>query len=846
VDAATTATASYSVRNNIVFGYNSLQQPTYSWLADPTLSTTTGATTVATPINTTTYTAVATNSFGCTRQQTVTITANACNPVWTGATSTNWNTASNWSSNVVPSIIENVTIGTAGTGFYPLLAANQTVGGTLTMASGTSITIGSNTLTLNGGVTPISAGVLVGSATSNLSVAGTAPLKFASGAGGTLKNLTITSGTSTLTSALDITGGTGGINSGTFGTVTVANGATLESAGFLTFKSNASGTARLASGNVTGNVTVERYIPANAKRAYRMLSVPTKGSQKIKAAWQEGGTNANFNPKPGFGTVITSNVGPSATMIANGFDQYSTSTSMQRWNTATGAWENITATQGAGSTGNIESLKGYSIYIRGDRTQLNSGTTTTSTTLRTTGTLYIGDQAPISIPANKFEMVGNTYVSAIDFAALTKSNINGTLYLWDPKLPQSNGTLGGYVSFVAINGYTPSLTTGSYSTANSVVESGQSFFVATGANAGTLTLTESAKVIGSRSDVFRPATAPKKLKANLYVVAADNSTLMADANVSVFDNPYSNAVDGDDGLKLSNAGENLSIFRDNKNLVVEGRQPVAEFDTTYFNMWNMSSARQYRLELVAEQMNVPGLSAYLVDSYLGTTTPLNMSGAIAYDFGISSSAPLSSAANRFKVVYRQVQLAPLPVTFVSISANKVGAAVKVDWKVAAERGIVRYEVERSADGSRFARTGNVTATGNSSLDLNYSWMDATPLSGTNFYRIKSIGIAGDVKYTNIAKVSFGDVKPSYTIAPNPVEGSTVNLQFKNRVAGRYNVRLLSNAGQVIFTTIAEHAGGNSTQLISLPATIARGAYQIEIIAPDKTTEVQNLFINTTK
>jgi hypothetical protein len=90
------------------------------------------------------------------------------------------------------------------------------------------------------------------------------------------------------------------------------------------------------------------------------------------------------------------------------------------------------------------------------------------------------------------------------------------------------------------------------------------------------------------------------------------------------------------------------------------------------------------------------------------------------------------------------------------------------------------------------------------------------------------------------------VKPSYTIAPNPVEGSTVNLQFKNRVAGRYNVRLLSNAGQVIFTTIAEHAGGNSTQLISLPATIARGAYQIEIIAPDKTTEVQNLFINTTK
>jgi len=850
-----------TTRPNLTFGHSNFSAIT--WAANPTLSTTTAATTIATPITpgANTYTAIATNSFGCTRQADAIITATACSPVWTGTTSTNWFTPTNWSSGVVPSVIENVTIATASTGFYPVLTTTDvTVGGTLTLGTGTSITIGGRTLTVNGGIVNNN-GVLIGSNTSNLTLGATSTLRMAAGAGGTLKNLTINAGTTTLASALDITGGTGGNNNNSNGVVTVANGAVLASGGFLTFKSNISGTARLAAGStaggyVTGDVTVERYIPQTA-RAWRMLSVPTKGAQKIHQAWQEGSTSNNPNPKPGYGLSISSNVGPYATLVANGFDELTAKASMQKWNSATSAWVDITATQGAGSTGNIENAKGYSIYVRGDRTQFASGsiTTTTATTLRTTGALYLGDQAPVAVGPNKFDMFGNNFVSPIDFTLLSKPGISNVFYVWDPKLPVFTGptltSYGGYVSFSGTNSWAPipqrtQAPFGTYNSANQVIETGQAFFVVGGAAGGTLAVPESAKVTGSGVNVFRPTSVPQKLKANLYTVDANNNAIMADANVSVFDNAYANAVDGDDAPKLSNAGENLAIYRDNHNLVVEGRQAITEYDTTYFNMWNMVQGRQYRLELITEQMDVPGLSATLIDRYTGTSTPLNMTGATTYDFNINLSAAISFATDRFKVVYRQVQLAPLPVTFLSVSANKLGAAVKVDWKVAAERGIQRYEVERSADGSTFAKTGTVTATGNNSTDLGYSWMDATPLSGTNFYRIKSIGVGGEIKYTNIVKVSFGDVKPAFAIAPNPVEGSVVNLQFRNQAAGRYTIRLMSNAGQAVFTKVLEHAGGNSTQLISLPSAIARGAYQLEIISPDKTTETQNLFINTIK
>jgi Secretion system C-terminal sorting domain len=403
--------------------------------------------------------------------------------------------------------------------------------------------------------------------------------------------------------------------------------------------------------------------------------------------------------------------------------------------------------------------------------------------------------------------------------------------------------LGGYVSF-SFPLWTPSLTTGSYSGSNTLIQSGASFLVKAGASDGSITLTESAKAASSTANGFRPSSNYKILAANLYKVDAAGS-LQVDANNTFFDNAYSNGIDLYDAPKITNAGENFAIRRDGNNLYQELRQEVIENDTTYFNMWNMRQSQQYKLELVPTELNVPGLSAWLVDNHLGTTTALNLAETNNYTFNIDGSA--AAAADRFKIVYRQVPLSPVPVTFISVSANKMGAAVKVEWKVAGERNIQKYEIERSADGNVFGKVGTVSATGgNVSADITYNWLDATPLSGANFYRVKCTGTSGEVKYSYIVKVLSGGVKPVFTIAPNPVENSVVNVQFKNQQEGRYTLRLLSTNGELIFTTVAEHAGGNSNQQLNLPASVARGAYQLEIVSPDKTREVQNLFINTLK
>ena len=95
-----------------------------------------------------------------------------------------------------------------------------------------------------------------------------------------------------------------------------------------------------------------------------------------------------------------------------------------------------------------------------------------------------------------------------------------------------------------------------------------------------------------------------------------------------------------------------------------------------------------------------------------------------------------------------------------------------------------------------------------------------------------------------AKVKPADNKQGYTIAPNPIENGVMNVVFKNQAAGKYSVRLVAAGGQSVMIKTIIHAGGNANQSITLPATMGRGTYTVEIVAPDKSRSTQTVLVNT--
>jgi hypothetical protein len=354
---------------------------------------------------------------------------------------------------------------------------------------------------------------------------------------------------------------------------------------------------------------------------------------------------------------------------------------------------------------------------------------------------------------------------------------------------------------------------------------------ATGTN-GTISFNENSKASGSKL-VFRggrtgEAHQVMQLRANLYGVNADKSTFLTDGNLIQFGEEFSNKIDGLDARKQLNSAENLGIKSGDKELVIERRHDIRESDTIFYSLTGVI-VQNYLLEFTASDLSGFGVEGYVEDTYLDTQTPLNMDGVTKLNFAVTSAAG-SKAANRFRIVFRQAPVIVLPVTFVSVRAIQKDTDIAVEWKVENEQDIQQYEVERSSDGVNFNKVATVAALNNGTQ--NYQWLDEHPVTGTNYYRIRSVGRDGKVTYSTIVNVAMVLASPSIGIYPNPITDGIIHLQLINQPEGMYGLRLLNSLGQVIVSKQVGHAGGNATENIRWDYNLAHGVYHLEVTKPN--------------
>ena len=480
-----------------------------------------------------------------------------------------------------------------------------------------------------------------------------------------------------------------------------------------------------------GRFVVERYINTGIShlKSWQFLSVPTDG-QTIKAAWQEGGSAGN-NPKPGYGTQLTSPLG-----IAAGYDVTSSGTSIKTYISTIDKWDT-----GPTNTNNfIANPKGYMLFVRGNR-MVASGSGAAPTILRTRGTVFKGTQPSIPVPANLYESIGNPYASAIDLRNVTKANLFNEIYIWDPTLGGSYG-VGGYRTLTLLkNGNYQVVPTGGIYPGPYVdtIQSGQAFFVKSN-NIGSswVQFSETAKVSAGSRLVNSPARGgfekkPELLSVNLSLVKPFENNELLDGAIVIFGSHYSDKVDIQVGAKLINAGENTGFMREGKLLTVERRPSPQAHDTLNLNLTG-TKPRAYNWTLNLQKMNVPGRVAYLFDKYQDTKTTLHLIGITSVDFAVDNN-PASSAADRFKIVFgKKPPLPALPVeppVFISVYPNPVvGKKIMVQFssqplgnyslKLTNKLGQSIYRGGVSVSSSNFLKIIKLapnTATGNYQLSI---------------------------------------------------------------------------------------------------------------------------------
>ena len=171
---------------------------------------------------------------------------------------------------------------------------------------------------------------------------------------------------------------------------------------------------------------------------------------------------------------------------------------------------------------------------------------------------------------------------------------------------------------------------------------------------------------------------------------------------------------------------------------------------------------------------------------------------------------------------------PLPIKLVSFTADLLSGAPEVElaWSTSFEQNNQYFLVQRSADGQQFS-TIDTTAATDAETGSAYSYIDAHPLNGANFYRLDQVDLDGTSTYSPIRLVTVGQAPAGLQLSPNPA-GSTVYLELGGDVSGSLQVRLLDVQGKALRNWVIQKTAGNWNQALDVSGLPA-GSYFIQVL-----------------
>ncbi|MFZ1454273.1 MAG: T9SS type A sorting domain-containing protein [Ferruginibacter sp.] len=171
----------------------------------------------------------------------------------------------------------------------------------------------------------------------------------------------------------------------------------------------------------------------------------------------------------------------------------------------------------------------------------------------------------------------------------------------------------------------------------------------------------------------------------------------------------------------------------------------------------------------------------------------------------------------------------LPVQFVKLAGLLQTNKVSLNWIIIASKEVDRFEVERSTDNRNFIRTGTVTQFVRLNEQQQVSFLDdITNVSKeVIYYRIKVIGKAGEIQYSNILIVRRQQTKTGLSIMPNPAKDH-VSIAFYAEKESEVSIRLIDQAGKLVLLQNQKVSRGSNTVQLTGLSKFSNGTYALQL------------------
>lgn len=732
------------------------------------------------------------------------VSAYSATRTWIGNTNTDWNTASNWSGNAVPTNSDDVVINNGSASNQPILDQDRTIA-SLTISAG-SLDMDENELTVTGNVS-----LTGGSLTEGWLNAGnyTAMSNTTFNAGGTFLVLVKTAGGNN-----DLAGGNtfngpiaflneddsrfrlGVSNPDDFNGVMhfeERSSGALEPAynGDNTFSSDISSngspnTVTFAAGN--GAVVIDGSTSIYGSPRFNRLTVNTTGqinmqeNQPISVLRVIAGTLDLDNNQ-----ITASQVYFTGGTVVDGIIVTADINAMQN-TTFQGPLE-IEKTGGSDNT-----VNGGNTFNLNDITLINSSSRRFRMA-NSTGDDFNNDITFVRDGSGAFEVAyrgNNTFAG--DISTEGSNNpvqfglSNGIVIIDGNTSQELIGDLSDIPTFRAFTMNTtgtlltnniPLYITQTLSLTNGIINSSETYPVI---------IIRNATVTGAKNSSHVNGTV-NKIGDNAFTFPVGDGTFYSPISISAPSGTAAEFAATYNNFPYSNStlGAGIDHISAQEHWILDRLQTTNSVNVTL--SWN--TARSGPVTYLPDLRVARFSGTQWVNQGNGGTTGNTSAGTVTTSSVVADFSPFTLGSS--------TTLNPLPISLLNFDAVPVSNFVKVSWTTTSELNNDYFLVQKSIDGINWSNIGNVKGAGNSEKLVKYNFNDMNPVNGVQFYRLQQFDINGEYEFTSVVAVRFNanTNNETVTVYPNPATGNTLNVNINSNEEGNATVSIINSLGQKV-------------------------------------------------
>ena len=172
----------------------------------------------------------------------------------------------------------------------------------------------------------------------------------------------------------------------------------------------------------------------------------------------------------------------------------------------------------------------------------------------------------------------------------------------------------------------------------------------------------------------------------------------------------------------------------------------------------------------------------------------------------------------------------LPVKLLNFQGNLATNRVTLQWTVAQNEVVNKFDIERSNDGTNFTTVSFVSGSAKTGNE-NYQYAE-TIFSEKIFYRLKMTDKSGVVTYSKILVFKAGAATNNIIkVINNPVTDK-LTLSFESTGNNSVSVHILDMNGRQVMQQKINTFKGNNLASLQLPATLTKGMYIANMVDGD--------------